>query len=221
MTSENAVPPLAAVLSVVVSFVLLLFVGGAAMLLLGYGPGLIISELVVIVVPLGYMLSHKVNIRSYAGVELNRRVIAKGIAFGGVLLLFDVLVSGLLTTVFGESQAVVEVNGIIADLSGSSLGLVYVAVGLFLAGMCEEFTFRAFLLNSMSRRYSFPFGLIVSSLAFGLFHFDPQIVYVLSTFLAGLVLGYIYHRYNSYVTCAIAHSTLNLLVLATIVFAFG
>jgi membrane protease YdiL (CAAX protease family) len=44
-------------------------------------------------------------------------------------------------------------------------------------------------------------------------------VYLLSTFLVGLVLGYIYHRYNSYITCAVAHSTLNLIVLTIIVLA--
>jgi membrane protease YdiL (CAAX protease family) len=107
----------------------------------------------------------------------------------------------------------------ISDLSGSYLGLLYITIGLFLAGICEEFTFRAFLLNTINRRYSFLPALIVSSLAFGLFHFDPQMVYIISTFLLGLVLGYIYYRYKSYVTCAIAHSTLNLIVLVILLLA--
>jgi membrane protease YdiL (CAAX protease family) len=60
---------------------------------------------------------------------------------------------------------------------------------------------------------------IISSVAFGLFHFDPQFVYIISTIIAGLVLGYIYHRWNSYVVSAIAHSTLNLIVLAFLLLA--
>jgi membrane protease YdiL (CAAX protease family) len=143
----------------------------------------------------------------------------KGIVFGGALLLFDVAVADILTTIFGPSQAVEESSQMIIDFSGSYLGLLYLTTGLFLAGICEEFTFRAFLLDTINRKYSFLPALVISSLAFGLFHFDPQIVYILSASLFGLVLGYIYYRYNSYITCAIAHSTLNIIVLIITVLA--
>ncbi len=219
--TKPTIAPSMAILTVIVSFILVVFGGAVIMLLFGIGPSLVFGELLIIAAPLAYMLSHKINIRDYIGIQLNGKTIALGLAFGGVLLLVDIVVSGVLTTVFGESQAVIESNKIIADLAGSPTGLVYVALGLFLAGICEEFTFRAFLLNSINRKYSFIPALLVSSLAFGLFHFDPQIVYILSTFLAGLVLGYIYYRYNSYLTNAIAHSTLNLIVLIVIVFALA
>lgn len=219
VTNRNAVSPLAAILAVIASFLLVMFGGAASAILLGYGPTLIIIELLVILVPIGYMRSKQVDIKTYVGIEVKRGTIVKGVAFGGVLLLFDIVVATVLTTIFGPSQAVEESNKMITDLSGSYLGLLYTTVGLFLAGVCEEFTFRAFLLNTISRRYSFLSALVISSLAFGLFHFDPQIVYLLSTFLVGLVLGYIYHRYNSYITCAVAHSTLNLIVLTIIVLA--
>ena len=219
VTNENIVSPLAAILAVTASFLLVMFVGGASAILLGYGPASILSELLVILVPLGYLWSKHVDIRNYVGIEIKRGTIVKGVAFGGVLLLFDLVVATTLTAIFGPSQAVVESNKIVTDLSSSYLGLLYITIGLALAGICEEFTFRAFLLNTINRRYSFLSALTISSLAFGLFHFDPQIVYVISTFLAGLVLGYIYHRYNSYVTCALAHSTLNLIVLTILVLA--
>jgi len=214
MTNQNVISPLAAILAVIASFFLILFGGAASLILLGYGPASIIIELLVILVPLGYMLLKHVDIKSYVGIEIKRGTIVRGIAFGGVLLLLDLVVAGALTTIFGPSQAVEDSNKLIMDLSSSFLGLLYVTVGLFLAGVCEEFTFRAFLLNSINRRYSFVPALIISSLAFGLFHFDPQIVYTIATFSLGLVLGYVYYRYKSYVTCAVAHSTLNLIVLA-------
>jgi membrane protease YdiL (CAAX protease family) len=217
VTNDNIVSPLAAILAVAAAFLLLVFVGGASAILLGYGLSLILSELLVIVVPLGYMWSKHIDIKNYVGIDIKRGTIIKGLAFAGVLLLLDFVVSTALTSIFGPSQTVAESNGIITNLAGSQPGMVSVIVALTLAGVCEEFTFRAFLLNTLNRRYSFLPALIISSFAFGLFHFDPQIVYIISTFSGGLVLGYVYHRYNSYVTCAIAHSSLNLIVLALLV----
>lgn len=218
MTNETAVSPLAAILAVIISFLLLIFVGGALALLLGYGVALIISELLVATVPLSYMLLKRVHIRSYIGSEFKPETILRGLVLAGALLLFDIVVSAVLTPILGTSQAVEESNKIITDTSSSSIGLLMIVIGLCLAGVCEEFTFRAFLLNTIDRKYSFLPALIVSSLAWGLFHFDPQLVYIISAFLAGLVLGYIYHRWHSYVTCAIAHSTYNLIILAILLF---
>jgi membrane protease YdiL (CAAX protease family) len=217
VTNDNIVSPLAAILAVAAAFLLLVFVGGASTILLGYGLSIILSELLVIVVPLGYMWSKHIGIKNYVGIDIKRGTIIKGLALAGVLLVLDVVVSTALTAIFGPSQTVAESNRIITNLAGSQPGMFSVIVALTLAGVCEEFTFRAFLLNTLNRRYSFLPALIISSFAFGLFHFDPQIVYIISTFSGGLVLGYVYHRYNSYVTCAIAHSSLNLIVLALLV----
>lgn len=217
MTNENTVSSLATVLIVIISFLLLIFIGGAFALLLGYGPALIISELLVIIVPFSYMLSKRIDIASYIGLDIKPQTVMRGVALGGGLLLFDIVVSAVLTAVLGTSQAVEESNAIITNLSSSSLGLVSAVIGLCLAGICEEFMFRAFLLNTLNRKYSFLPALVVSSLAWGLFHFDPQLVYIISIFLAGLVLGYVYHRWHSYTTCAIAHSTYNLIVLTILI----
>jgi len=219
VTNENVISPLAAILAVVASLLLVMFGGAASAILLGYGPATIIIELLVILVPLGYMWSKHIDIKTYVGMEIKRGTIVKGIAFGGALLLFDLFVTTMLTTILGPSQVVEESNQLVTDISSSSLGLLYVTVGLFLTGICEEFTFRAFLLNTINRKYSFVSALVISSLAFGLFHFDPTFVYTISTFLLGLVLGYIYHHYKSYVTSAIAHSTLNLIILTVLVLA--
>jgi membrane protease YdiL (CAAX protease family) len=94
-----------------------------------------------------------------------------------------------------------------------------VIAALALAGVCEEFTFRGFLQSTLTRRYSFIPAVIVSAVTFGIFHPDPQLVYILSAFTAGLVLGYVYYRWNSYVVSAVAHSTVNLVVLAVLLFA--
>jgi len=212
----NTVSPLNAILVIVVTFFLVLFLGAFFLLTLGEGPALILSELLILIVPLGYMLVKHINIKSYVGLDVKPKFIMLGIACGFLVLLIDILVSLVLTTIFGVSQAVEESNAIITNLGSSTSGLITVIAALVLAGVCEEFAFRGFLQSTLNRRYSFIPAVIGSSVAFGLFHPDPQLVYIFSAIAAGLTLGYIYHRWNSYVVSAIAHATVNLIVLATL-----
>jgi membrane protease YdiL (CAAX protease family) len=211
---DNVISPFSAVLVVVVTFILFLFVGTAFVILLGYALGLILLELLITVVPLGYMLSKNVDIRSYVGLRIKPKNILLGITLGFLLFFFDLFVTSVLVSVLGPSEAVEESNKLIIILSSSPQGLASVVIHLVLAGICEEFTFRGFLQNAIDRRYSFGPAVLVSSLAFSLFHFDPQFVYIIATFLAGLVLGYVYHRWQSYVTSVVTHATVNVVILA-------
>jgi membrane protease YdiL (CAAX protease family) len=142
-----------------------------------------------------------------------------GFVSAALLLAVDIAVTIALTAILGESPVVQESNNTIMELSSSTEGLIWVAAALGLAGVCEEFAFRGFLQSTLTRRYSFIPALIVSAVIFGLFHFDIQLVYILSATTAGLVLGYVYHRWNSYVVSAIAHSSVNLVVLAALLLA--
>jgi membrane protease YdiL (CAAX protease family) len=212
----NVVSPLNAILVIAATFISVLFLGAFFLLTLGEGPALVLSELLILIVPLSYMLIKRINVKSFVGLDVKPKFIMLGLASAALLLFVDIIVSFVLTTIFGTSQAVEESNAIITELSSSTSGLIAVTVALTLAGVCEEFAFRGFLQNAINRRYSFIPAVVISSVAFGLFHFDPQLVYILSAIAAGLVLGYVYHRSNSYVVSAIAHSTLNLVVLVTL-----
>ena len=215
----NAVSTLDAVLVIIVTFFLVLFLGVVFILALGTGPALVLSELLMLIVPISYMLLKHINIKSYIGLDMKPKFILLGLASGALVFMLDVIVSGVLTAIFGVSQAVEESNATLASLSASTSGLIAVVTALSLAGVCEEFAFRGFLQNTINRRYSFIPAVIASSVTFGIFHFDPQLVYTLAAIIAGLALGYIYHRWNSYVVSAIAHSTVNLIVLATLLLA--
>jgi membrane protease YdiL (CAAX protease family) len=215
----NTVSPSMAILVVVVTFVLALFLETAIFLLSGFGPALILGELLIMIVPLSYLLSKHVDIKAYIGLNIKSKVILVGVASGALLFVLDVAGVAVLTSVLGVSQAVEESNAMITDLSSSTPGLISVIVALSLTGFCEEFLFRGFLQNTINRKYGFAPAVLISSVAFGLFHFDPQFVYIFGTILLGLVLGYIYHRWNSYVVSAVAHSTLNLIVLALLLLA--
>jgi membrane protease YdiL (CAAX protease family) len=212
----RAVPVLDAFLVIVVTFFLVLFLGTFLYIVVGDGPALVISELFILIVPLGYLLVKHVDIKRYVGLDINPKLVLLGLASGMLLLFVDVIVSAVLTSIFGVSEAIEQSNTLITDLSSSTSGLIAVIAALGLAGVCEEFAFRGFLQSTLTRRYSFIPALITSAFVFGLFHFDPQLVYILSALTAGLVLGYVYHRWNSYVVSAIAHSTVNLIVLATL-----
>lgn len=214
----GAVSPLAAILAIAVTFILFLFLGAALVILFGYPFALIFGEILLIVVPLGYMLYRRVDVGSYIRLEVKPRTILLGLAFGAFLFLFDLVIVAVLTSIFGVSEVVKETNELILNMSGSPQGLLSLIVALSLAGVCEEFTFRGFLQTAINSRYSSIVALLVSSIVFGLFHFDPQAVYTLSAFLMGLMLGYIYYRWRSYVVSAVAHATLNLIVLTIILF---
>jgi membrane protease YdiL (CAAX protease family) len=116
-----------------------------------------------------------------------------------------------------------EANAKLLSTSGTAVGLVMVTASLILAGICEVFAFRGFLQNSLTRsipsRYAALLAILMSAAVFGIFHFDPYWVYMLSTFISGIALGLIYYRWN-YVTAATAHATMNLIVLALLLVGF-
>jgi len=209
-----------AVLVIVITFVLVTLLGSLFYLTIDTGLALVISELIILIVPLGYLLYKRVNIKSYIGLDVNPRLVLWGFVSAAILLSVDIAVSAALFIIFGESQAVIDSNTLITNLSATPSGLIYVATALGLAGVCEEFAFRGFLQSTLTRRFSFIPAVITSAFVFGLFHFDPQLVYIISAMAAGLVLGYIYHHWNSYIVVSIAHSSVNLIVLAMLVLGF-
>jgi membrane protease YdiL (CAAX protease family) len=220
-TSKPAqVAPWEAILVVVVTFFLFLFLGAIILLTVGEGPTLIFGELLILIIPLAYILYRRIPVRAAIRFYSNPKFIFLGLGFGALLLLLNLAVSSALTSIFGISEAVQQANDTIVQLSASPAGLTEVAVSLALAGICEEFAFRGFLQNSIfqslkrkGQNYAFAVAVVVAAGVFGIFHFDPQIVYTLSAFITGLALGAIYHRFN-YTTSATAHASMNLIVLA-------
>ena len=202
-------------LVIVLTFISLLFLGGVLFIIEPIF-AIVFSELIILIIPLSYLLLKRINIKSYVKADLKPKFFLIGIGMGIALLFLDIIVAATLTAIFGTSQAVEESNRIITDLSQSPVGLIAVVASLSLAGVCEEFAFRGFLQNTINRRYSFLPAVLVSAAVFGLFHFDPQLVYTLSAFTIGLFLGYVYHHWNSYVVSAVAHSTVNIIVLITL-----
>ncbi|TRO54187.1 CPBP family intramembrane metalloprotease [Candidatus Bathyarchaeota archaeon] len=206
-----------AVLVIVVTFILTMLLGGLFYITLDKGLSLVLSELIILLVPLGYLLYKGVDVKRYVGLDVNPKLVLWGFVSGAILLSVNLSVSAVLLIIFGESQAVIESNTMITELAAYPMGLFYVATALALAGICEEFAFRGFLQSTLTRRFSFMPAVLTSAFVFGLFHFDPQLVYILSALSAGLVLGYVYHHWNSYIVAVITHSSVNILVLILLI----
>ena len=214
---SNVVPPLEAGLVIFLTFFLSIFVGAAILLTLGTGAALVVGELLILIVPLSYLLFKRIDIKSYIRLNLKPKYILIGLGCAFLLLLLNIAASYMLTEIFGTSQAVEESNALIADLSASPLGLIAVTLSLSLAGICEEFALRGFLQNSLTRRFSFLPAVLISAAVFGLFHFDPEFVYILAAFFSGLALGAIYHRWGLAASVT-AHSVMNIIVLVFLIF---
>jgi len=202
---------------VLASFILVMFLGGTFFVLLGYGPAAVLTELLLAVIPIAYMLHKRIDIKEYVGLKVKPRFVILGIALGFLLILLNSVVSATLVVVLGESQVVEESNRLIMNTISTTDGLLLVILALSLAGICEEFLFRGFLQSAIANRYSSAIAIIISSLVFSLFHFDPQLVYIAFAFIIGLMFGLIYNRWRSYIISAVAHATMNLIVLASII----
>ncbi|MEM3641816.1 MAG: CPBP family intramembrane glutamic endopeptidase [Candidatus Bathyarchaeia archaeon] len=211
---SQQIPVSEALLAVIASLLLSLFLANS-IAGFNYGIAMVTVELTLAVVPVGYMLSKKIDIKKYIKLELNPRNILLGATVGSLLVYLDYIIMIALTSLLGQSEAVKESNMRIAEMISSVDGLIFVVAALISAGICEEFAFRGFLQTAISGRHSSWVALVTSAFAFGiLLHFDPQGVYTIAAFLIGLVLGLVYHWSRSYTVCATAHATLNLVILA-------
>jgi len=213
MKEGSTISPLAAILAVIASWFLVQFLGYAAFVFVGYPIAQICVELLVLVIPLGYMLYKRVDIRSFIGFDTKPQNALLGITLGIAIFAFDIFIATWLVLIFGPSSAVEKSNSLVITAGSTSSGIALMAVAFLLAGICEEFTFRGFLQTAINRKHSFGTALIVSSIAFGFFHFDLQAVYTISAFLVGLIFGYIYHHWHSYLVPVAAHATVDLITM--------
>jgi len=212
---KNYIPPLDAVLVIIVTFFFTIFISATIIFLSSdISTGLVIGEILIAVPPLAYLVYKQVDMKNYFGAYLKIRFILMGLVLGFGLLLLGMLLSSIAILILGESEAVARANEQLIELSQTPHGLAAAIATCILAGICEEFTFRGFLQNSIRGKYSAKTALMISSVAFALFHFDPQGIYIATSFAMGLVLGYIYNRWHSYTANAIAHAAYDLLALA-------
>lgn len=121
---------------------------------------------------------------------------------GGLVALILVLIPMSFVLSFigmNDQHKVVEV--------ANTLPLSVLAIAVLLAPISEEFFFRGFL--------SSRFGVLISSVIFGLFHFAyGSIVEVVGAFLVGIVFAVVYKRSGSIIPPIAIHMSYNLASIA-------
>ncbi len=119
MVSQNPIPqpaetvpvaPWEAILVLVVTFFIVAFGGAVILFTAGEGPTLVIGELLILAVPLGFLLYKRVKVREFVRINLDPKLIAVGIGWGALLLPVNVVILVILTSIFGTSTAVEQSN---------------------------------------------------------------------------------------------------------------
>ena len=84
-----------------------------------------------------------------------------------------------------------------------------------LAPVMEEILMRGFLLGGLSVNYGKVAALLISSVLFALLHFN--MVQTLSALICGIILGLLYIRTDSLVSCIAAHAGYNMISYFTMI----
>jgi membrane protease YdiL (CAAX protease family) len=98
----------------------------------------------------------------------------------------------------------------VIDTAGGNLITTLVLVG-FLGPIAEEIFFRGFVLPGLIKRFGVIRSLLLSSLLFGIFHFDPGAI--VPTFILGLALGWVYLKTGALWPAIFAHGLHNSLAI--------
>ncbi len=98
-------------------------------------------------------------------------------------------------------------------------GIYMLIALLIIAPIFEELLCRGVILEAIRRKHGGWIACIVSSVMFGLMHFEPQSV--LNAFMIGLLLGYLYIRTNSIFAPIIIHMINNVIAYLFLVFGLA
>lgn len=94
------------------------------------------------------------------------------------------------------------------------------AIGIIVVGpIVEEIVYRGIILNLIKQKYSIILSLIISSVLFSLFHFNPletDIPILITAFLSGIAFGFIYIKFGL-IYSILGHSFFNFLWFVTVV----
>lgn len=150
----------------------------------------------------------------------NLEKVGKGLMYGGILLgssiAYNMIVSLLFPDFGGSNENQVAINDMILNMPVSTFFMVVI-----LAPALEEITYRLGLTGIFKNKNKI-LALAISSVIFGLIHFNPlstdlktELIALPSYIISGVVLGLAYLNEDSLATSITAHLTNNLLAYIT------
>lgn len=144
------------------------------------------------------------------GFRLTWRDVGIGLVGGVVSLAVAAALAGISTLIFGEfTSSAGDVAQELADTAGRPVVVLFAFLLAFGAPVVEELAFRGLVFAGLRKHGFSPWVTIVlSALAFSLFHFEPARILVVGG--VGLVLGFLRWRTGSMGAGMVAHSVNNL-----------
>ncbi|CAB4876976.1 unannotated protein [freshwater metagenome] len=143
------------------------------------------------------------------GLSLSWREARLGVGVGLVALFAAAIVTAISAAVFGEFDS--TAGDLAREMQGEGNRLAMIAFGLAIvvgAPIAEELAFRGLLFASLRKRGVGPVATVVlTAVAFSLFHFEPVRIAVLLTI--GLILGAARARSGSLGVSIVAHAVNN------------
>ncbi|OWP84075.1 hypothetical protein BWK59_07165 [Flavobacterium davisii] len=97
------------------------------------------------------------------------------------------------------------------QIKSDTTDVILIIGALVLAPFIEEFIFRVFLFKQLTSKYSIKFSFIFSTLLFGLIHVN--LLQIFFALMIGILLSFIYYKYDNYLMNVILHSVTNLMGL--------
>ncbi|WP_169314486.1 CPBP family intramembrane glutamic endopeptidase [Halobacteroides halobius] len=125
-----------------------------------------------------------------------------------VAVSLDLFSSKIMSMIMSLSSTPVSKLENMVKLMQGGLGLL---IGALIAPVIEEIVFRGIIVDGIITRYSQKTAIVVSAVLFSIYHFN--IFQLLSSFVVGLLLGYIYLETRSVVVCIVTHFIYDLIPL--------
>jgi len=134
-----------------------------------------------------------------------------GAFLGAVLFVFMVFLGRYLQRyVPSYRDLVIELRQLFSGLGWPTIILISV-----MAGVSEELLFRGVIQSYLTSATSPLFGVVISACLFGVMHFYNRL-YIILTFIVGLLIGWLYYQTQSLLLVVVLHTVYDVLAFASI-----
>ncbi|WP_026674815.1 CPBP family intramembrane glutamic endopeptidase [Alkalihalobacterium bogoriense] len=172
-------------------------------------------HILLIILIIRSLKKHHISIKSVIGsLSIQKHPWLQLISMKIFLFIFSTLsivailyVIGLVDSTFYR-DILLEENSEIIDINRMIVTLV---IGITLVPIMEELFFRGFLLNKWGERIGVTKAVMLSSLVFGILHFDSGFI---GSFVSGIFYSFVYIKSKTLLVPIILHSFHNLLALS-------
>ncbi len=162
---------------------------------------------------------HQGSIKEYFGFNRANFILIALSALGALFLLpIAEFLSSYVYRLFPILRKLAEISEVFVKTTGSfDLFLLIFTIGVTPA-VCEEILFRGYFQRTLQENMAEPWHYILAGFVFALFH--QRTLNLLSLFITGVYLGFIFYRSKSIYTSMTAHFTFNTTIILLYNFSF-